>query len=303
MSRAGSVTVARSPIDTDGSRDGRARPRTAACRGRGDHAGAPRAAPGASGLDRIVGVMSASGSYEALSSNRGRGATMGPPACSDQSSPVAFRSCCYTRLQGLSASWDDWRGQKVFLIRKRSQVRVLDRPSTGSRNCLHLNNILGFGLLKDRHGRGVPRGHMGPPAVTCGAKKALLVSRRCQVGAGSENAVRRVLSELAGERSERSSRRLTARVGRHRPSCAGAERQARASARIGDRRAAYCRGCTGASARRRAVVFRRDAMVRRTAGRAAVSVARDGEHSGRARRSRQLARSDPGSVTMRRSKQ
>ena len=31
-------------------------------------------------------------------------------------------------------------------------------------------------------------------------RKALLGSRRCQVGAGSENTVRRVLSELAGER-------------------------------------------------------------------------------------------------------
>lgn len=36
--------------------------------------------------------------------------------------------------------------------------------------------------------------------VTCEAKKRSLVSRRHQVGAGSENAVRRVLSELAGER-------------------------------------------------------------------------------------------------------
>ena len=91
-------------------------------------AGAQRPASGASGSDRIVGTMSASGSYVGLSSDFGRGATMGPPACSAQSSPVVFRSCCRTRLQGLSASWDDWRGQKVFLIRKRSQVRVLDRP-------------------------------------------------------------------------------------------------------------------------------------------------------------------------------
>ena len=116
------------PLDTYGSRDGRARPRTAARRGRRDHAGAQRAASGASGLDRIVGVMSASGSYDAVPSNRGRGATMGPPACSDQSSPVPFCRCCWAVLQGLSASWGDWRGRAASLTRKRSQVRVLDRP-------------------------------------------------------------------------------------------------------------------------------------------------------------------------------
>ena len=36
--------------------------------------------------------------------------------------------------------------------------------------------------------------------VTCEAKKRSLVSRRRQVGAGSENAVRGVLRELASER-------------------------------------------------------------------------------------------------------
>jgi hypothetical protein len=84
-----------------------------------------------SGRDRIVGAMTVSGSHDALPSNRGRGATMGPPACSDQSPPVAFRRRCLIVLQGLSSNWDDWRGQKVFLIRKRSQVRVLDRPLGG----------------------------------------------------------------------------------------------------------------------------------------------------------------------------
>ena len=39
---------------------------------------ARRPASGASGLDRIVGMMSASGPYDTLPSNRGRGATMGP---------------------------------------------------------------------------------------------------------------------------------------------------------------------------------------------------------------------------------
>ncbi len=44
---------------------------------------------------------------------------------------------------------------------------------------------------------------MGPHGATGGyllGERALPVSRRCQVGAGSENAVRRVLRELAGER-------------------------------------------------------------------------------------------------------
>ena len=130
-----------------------------------------RAASGASAIDRIVGLMSASGSYDTMPSNGSRGATMGPPACPLQSPPVPFRRRRRGGLQGLSANRGDWRGHQVFLIRKRSQVRVLDRPSFESRNCLHLTNTLGFGLLKDRHGRGVPRGHMGPPAVTCEAKK------------------------------------------------------------------------------------------------------------------------------------
>ena len=151
-------------------RDRRARRAQARHPGR-DHAGPQRHASGASGSDRIVGMMSASGSYDNLPSKRGRGATMGPPACSGQSSPVPFRRRLRSGLQGLSSNWDDWRGQKVFLIRKRSQVRVLDRPSTGSRNCLHLNNTLGFGLLKDRHGRGVPRGHDGATGGYLKAKK------------------------------------------------------------------------------------------------------------------------------------
>ena len=91
-------------------------------------AGSQRPASGASGRDRIVGVMSGSGSQDSLPPNCGRGATMGPPVCSGQSSPVVFCGRCCHGLQGLSSSWDDWRGQKVFLIRKRSQVRVLDRP-------------------------------------------------------------------------------------------------------------------------------------------------------------------------------
>jgi hypothetical protein len=78
-------------------------------------AGSQRPASGASGRDRIVGVMSASGSQDSLPPNCGRGATMGPPACGGQSSPVVRGRRCHG-LQGLFASWDDWRGQEVFLI-------------------------------------------------------------------------------------------------------------------------------------------------------------------------------------------
>ena len=151
----------RVPLDTYGSRDGRTRPRTEARGGRREHAGAHRAASGASGVDRIVGVMSASGAYDTVPSNRCRGATMGPPACSDQSSPVAFRACCCTCLQGLSSSWDDWRRQKSFLIRKRSQVRVLDRPLAGIQDFAAFVQYSGFWLLKERRGLGAPWGHDG----------------------------------------------------------------------------------------------------------------------------------------------
>ena len=106
--------------------------------GRRDPAASHRHASGASGVDRIVGSMTATGLCDAGPSKYRRGATMGPPACSDQSSPVAFRRCRRRALQGLFASWGDWRGQKVFLIRKRSQVRVLDRPLSSLTVSLHL---------------------------------------------------------------------------------------------------------------------------------------------------------------------
>ena len=60
--------------------------------------GAQRPASGASGLDRIVGVMSATGSHDTLPSNRGRGATMGPPGCPLQSPSAGGGS---EGLQGL----------------------------------------------------------------------------------------------------------------------------------------------------------------------------------------------------------
>ena len=73
---------------------------------------------GASGCDRIVGTMSASGPHGALPSNRRRGATMGTPACIRPVLSVPSRRRRWTRLQGLRASWDDWRRQKSFLMRK-----------------------------------------------------------------------------------------------------------------------------------------------------------------------------------------
>jgi hypothetical protein len=39
---------------------------------------------------------------------------MGLTACSAQSSPVGFRARCYTRLQGLRSSWDNFNCS-VFL--------------------------------------------------------------------------------------------------------------------------------------------------------------------------------------------
>ena len=182
-------------------RDRRAR-RAEACHLGSDHAGVQRHASGASGLDRIVGVMSASGSHDSLRSNRCRGATMGPSGCSAQSSPVVFRARCCTCLQGLSPSWDDWRGQKVFLIRKRSQVRVLDRPLAGIQEFAAFAQLTGiwvacrlgeFGCSMGPHGaisitgvRGSARGftsrsgRCGPGGhhpVTCPARGAGGVER------------------------------------------------------------------------------------------------------------------------------
>jgi hypothetical protein len=154
------------------SRDRRARRRTEARRGRRHHAGAQQPASRASGLDRIVGMMSASGPHDALASNCGRGATTGPPSCSAQSSPVVFRSCCCMRLQGLTASWHDWRGQKVFLIRKRSQVRVLDRPSAGIQEFPAYEQF-SENLAARRSDSQVPSwGHNGATSITGGRESA-----------------------------------------------------------------------------------------------------------------------------------
>jgi hypothetical protein len=140
--------------------------------GRRDHAGAQRAVSRASGLDRIVGVMSATGSYDTLPSHRCRGATVGPPACSAQSSSVVFRARCRICLQGLSSSWDDWRRHAASLIRKRSQVRVLDRPSAGIQEFAAFAQCSGFGTAGRSGDLGRSWGHMGPPAITGGRESA-----------------------------------------------------------------------------------------------------------------------------------
>jgi hypothetical protein len=80
--------------------------------GRRDHAGPQRAASGASGLDRIVGVMSASGPYDTLPLNRRRGATMGPPACTRQSSPVPFRRRRWEPFAGIICELGGLEGTK-----------------------------------------------------------------------------------------------------------------------------------------------------------------------------------------------
>jgi hypothetical protein len=141
-------------LETYGQVDGRVQRSAKARRGGRHNAGAQRPASRASGLDRIVDMMSASGPHKALPSNWGRGATMGPSGCSAQSPPVVFRSCCCTRLQGSSASWNDWRGQRVFLIRKRSQVRVLDRPSAGIQEFAAFAQCSGFGTVNGSGGPG-----------------------------------------------------------------------------------------------------------------------------------------------------
>ena len=149
-------------------------------------------------------MMSASGSYDTMPSNGGRGATMGPPGCPVQSPPVPFRWRRRGGLQGLSASWGDWRGQKVFLIRKRSLVRVLDRPLTGIQDFAAFVQISRFlavcGSARSGWSMGPPWGHQLLPA----GGKALLVSRRRPASARAARTpfVASVPSrrELAGER-------------------------------------------------------------------------------------------------------
>jgi hypothetical protein len=126
----------------------------------------------ASERDRIVGTMFASRSHDTMPSNCGRGATMGPRACSRQSPPVAFRAHHCRALQGLIASWHDWRRHAASLIRKRSQVRVLDRPLAGIQKFAAVTQLSGFRLCDDRGSLGAPWGHMGPPADTRKAKRA-----------------------------------------------------------------------------------------------------------------------------------
>ena len=76
--------------------------------------GAQRPASGASGSDRIVGVMSASGSYDAVPSNCGRGATTGPPGCSPPvlSSPLPQPPS--RRFAGIKCELGGLEGTKGF---------------------------------------------------------------------------------------------------------------------------------------------------------------------------------------------
>ena len=94
-------------------RDGRAR-RAEACHLGRDHAGAQRPASRASGLDRIVGVMSASGPHDALLSNCGRGATMGPSGCGAQSSPVVSVRAQLPVFAGIKCELGGLEGTRGF---------------------------------------------------------------------------------------------------------------------------------------------------------------------------------------------
>jgi hypothetical protein len=117
------------------------------------NAGALRTASGASGLDRIVGMMTATRPHDTMPSNGGRGATMGPPGCPLQSPPVPFRRRRRIGLQGFYASWGDWRGQKSFLIRKRFPGSSPGSPTP--RKSLHNQGFRegGQGVERDRPGR------------------------------------------------------------------------------------------------------------------------------------------------------
>jgi hypothetical protein len=85
-------------------------------------------------------------------------------------------------------------GHHLSLIRKRSQVRVLDRPSAGIQEIAAFAQFSGIWLCVDRRGLGAPRGHMGPSALPAGGK-ALWVSRRTRVGADPEARSRHVPSK------------------------------------------------------------------------------------------------------------
>ena len=58
------------------------------------------------------------------------------------------------------------------LIRKRSQVRVLDRPLAGIQEIAAFAQLSGFRLLKHRRSFGTPGGHNGATSVACEAKSA-----------------------------------------------------------------------------------------------------------------------------------
>jgi hypothetical protein len=192
--------------------------------GRRDHAGAQRAVSRASGLDRIVGVMSATGSYDTLPSHRCRGATVGPPACSAQSSSVVFRARCRICLQGLSSSWDDWRRHAASLIGRGPRFESWIAHPPEFRNSLHLHDALDLGPRVDQAiwvVHGATWGHQPLPA----GGKALLGSRRQRVGAGLRER-RPARAEGTGRRARNVRlRALGGPAGRHRPHRPGVERR------------------------------------------------------------------------------
>ena len=92
-----------------------------------------RPASRASGLDRIVGIMSASGSYDTMPSNGGRGATTGPRGCPVPpvlSSPLP--PAPMPRFAGIICELGGLEGTKGIPDKEEVQVRVLDRPLSGT---------------------------------------------------------------------------------------------------------------------------------------------------------------------------
>ena len=129
-------------LETYGQVDGRVQRGAKARRGGRHHAGAQRPASRASGLDRIVGVVSAIGRYDTFPAIRDRGATTGPPGCAVQSPPVPFRWRRRGGFQGLFASWAGWRRQKSFPSGRGPRFESWIAHPPDSRNSLHLNDGL-----------------------------------------------------------------------------------------------------------------------------------------------------------------
>jgi hypothetical protein len=128
----------------------------------------------------------------------------------DDGGRPAFAGLLWTFVAGRDRLFRPW----ASLIRKRSQVRVLDRPLTGIQDFAAFVQLSGFWLCVDRRALGGPWGHHGATSYYRQAGKRSWFRAGVQVGAGCENAVRCVSSvpEGTGRRAlERSARRLAAR--------------------------------------------------------------------------------------------